>query len=96
MHLATALPEEKNCLTITTLQAVKDNDLSDKLVVREQTLSTQMNYPNHCIIVKITIIIFNVPKQNDFLTRDRHISCGAQKNLVVVDFSEEKMSCFVV
>ena len=55
-----------------------------------------MNDPSHCIIVKIIIIIFNVSEQNDFLIRDRHISCGAQKNLVVVDFSEEKMSCFVV
>jgi len=55
-----------------------------------------MNDLSHCIIVKITIIIFNVPEQNDFQTCDRHISCGAQKNLVVVDFSEEKMSCFVV
>jgi len=54
-----------------------------------------MNDPSHCIIVKIIIIIFNVSEQNDFLIRDRHISCGAQKNLVVVDFSEEKMSCFV-
>ena len=70
MQLATALPEEKNCLTITTLQAVKDNDLSDKHVVSEQTLSTQMNDPSHCIIVKITIIIFNLPEQNDFQTHE--------------------------
>jgi len=74
--LVTALPEEENCLTTTTLQAVKDNALLDKPVVREQTLSTQMNDPSHCIIVKITIIIFNVPEQNDFQTCDRHISCG--------------------
>jgi len=69
MQLATALPEEVNCLTTTTLQAVKDNDLLDKLVVREQTLSTQMNELSHCIIVKMTIIVFNVPEQNDFQTR---------------------------
>ena len=70
MQLATALPEEENCLTTTTLLAVKDNDLSDKLVVCEQTLSTQMNDPSHCIIVKITIIIFNLPEQNDFQTHE--------------------------
>ena len=60
MELATTLLEDNNCLTTTTLEAVKDNDLSDKHVVSEQTLSTQMNDPSHCIIVKITIIIFNV------------------------------------
>ena len=66
-------------------EAVKDNDLSNKPVVREQTLLTQMN-KNYCINLKMRLTIFNVPKQNDFQTRDRHISCGAQKNLVVVDF----------
>jgi len=69
MQLATTFPEEDNCLTTTTLQAVKDNDLSDKPIVRQQTLSTQMNEPSHCIIVKMAIIIFNVPEQNDFQTR---------------------------
>ena len=76
-------------------EAVKDNDLSNKPVVREQTLLTQMN-KNYCINLKMRLTIFNVPEQNDFQTCDRHISCGTQKNLVVVDFLEEKMSCFVV
>jgi len=75
--------------------AVKDNSLSNKYVVREQTLLTQMNR-NYCINLKMRLTISNVPEQNDFQTRDRHISCSAQKNLVVVDFLEEKMSCFVV
>jgi len=43
MKLATALPENNNWLTTTTLKAVKDNGLSNKSVVREQTLLTQMN-----------------------------------------------------
>jgi len=84
MELSTALPENNNCLTTTTLEAVKDNGLSNKSVVHEQTLLTQMNQGSHCIIVILTI--FNVPEQNNFQTRDRHISCGAQKMRVVVDF----------
>ena len=54
------------------LEAVKDNGLSNKLVVREQTLLTQMN-TNDCINLKSRLTIFNVPKQNDFQTHDRHI-----------------------
>ena len=71
-------------MTITILEAVKDNGLSNKPIVREQTLLTQMNQGSDCIILRLTT--FNVPEQNDFQTRDRHISCGAQKNRVVVDF----------
>jgi len=70
MELATALPEDKNCLTTTTLEAVKDNGLSNKPVVREQTLLTQMNQGNDCIILKVRLTIFNVPEQNDFQTCD--------------------------
>jgi len=66
------------------LEAVKDNGLSNKLVVREQTLLTQMNQGSDCIILRLTT--FNVPERNDFQTCDQHISCGAQKNRVVVDF----------
>ena len=84
MELATALPENNNWLTTTTLEVVKDNGLSNKPVVCEQTLLTQMNQGSDCIILRLTT--FNVPKQNDFQTRDRHISCGGQKNQVVVDF----------
>ena len=84
MELATTLPENNNWLTTTTLEAVKDNGISNKHVVREQTLLTQMNQGSDCIILILTT--FNVPEQNDFQTRDRHISCGAQKNRVVVDF----------
>ena len=51
------------------LEAVKDNDLSNKHVVREQTLLTQMN-TNNCINLKIRLTIFNVLEQNDFQTRD--------------------------
>ena len=54
------------------LEAIKDNGLSNKPVVREQTLLTQMN-TNDCINLKIRLTIFNVPKQNDFQTHDRHI-----------------------
>jgi len=86
MELATALPEENNCLTTTTLEVVKDNGLSNKHVVHEQTLLSQMNQGSDCIILKVRLTIFNVPEQNDFQIRDRHISCGAQKNRVVVDF----------
>ena len=50
-------------------EAVKDNDLSNKPVVREQTLLTQMN-TNDCINLKIRLTIFNVPEQNDFQTCD--------------------------
>ena len=67
------------------LEAIKDNNLSNKHVVREQTLLIQMN-TNDCINIKIRLTIFNVPEQNYFQTRDQYISCGAQKNLVVVDF----------
>ena len=67
------------------LEAVKDNDLSNKHVVREQTLLTQMN-TNDCLNLKIRLIIFNVPEQNDSHRRDRYILCDAQKNLLVVDF----------
>ena len=86
MKLVITLPENSNWLTTTTLEAVKDNGLSNKPVVREQTLLTQMNQGSHCIILKVRLTIFNVPEQNDFQTCDRHISCGAQKNRVVVDF----------
>ena len=58
------------------LEAVKDNGLSNKPVIREQTLLTQMN-TNDCINLKIRLTIFNVPEQNDFQTHDRHIYCGA-------------------
>ena len=84
MELATTLPENNNWLTTTMLEAVKDNDISNKPVVREQTLLTLMNQGSDCIILRLTT--FNVPEQNDFQTGDRHISCGAQKNQVVVDF----------
>jgi len=84
MKLVTASPENNNWLTTTTLEVVKDNGLSNKPVVCEQTLLTQMNQGSDCIILRLTT--FNVPKQNDFQTRDRHISCDAQKNRVVVDF----------
>ena len=70
MELAIALPEDKNCLTITMLEAVKDNGLSNKPVVREQTLLTQMNQGSDCIILKVRLTIFNVPEQNDFQTCD--------------------------
>ena len=73
-------------MTITILEAVKDNGLSNKPIVREQTLLTQMNQGSDWIILKVRLTIFNVPEQNDFKTRDRHISCGEQKNRVVVDF----------
>jgi len=86
MELVTALSEDNNCLTTTTLETVKDNGLSNKPVVREQTLLTQMNQGSHCIILKVRLAIFNVPKQNYFQTCDPHISCNAQKNRVVVDF----------
>ena len=88
MELSTALPENNNCLTTTTLEEVRDNGLSNKPVVHEPRLyhavTGQMNQRSHCIIVILTI--FNVPEQNHFQTRGRHISCGAQKNQVVVDF----------
>jgi len=84
MELATALPENNNWLTTTTLEAVKNNSLSNKPIVREQTLLTQMNQGSDCIILRLTT--FNVPEQNDFQTHDRHISFGAQKNRVVVKF----------
>jgi len=84
MELSTALPENNNWLTTTTLKVVKDNGLSNKPVVREQTLLTLMNQGSDCIILRLTT--FNVPEQNDFQRHDRHISCGAQKNRVVVDF----------
>ena len=54
------------------LEAVKDNGHSNKLVVHKQTLLTQMN-TNDYINLKIRLTIFNVPEQNDFQTRDRHI-----------------------
>ena len=66
------------------LEALKDNDLSNKPVVGDQTLLTQMN-TNDCINLKIRLTIFNVPEQNDFQTHGQHISCGAQNNLVMVD-----------
>ena len=50
-------------------EAVKDNDLSNKPVVYEQTLLTQMNR-NDCINPKMRLTIFNVPEQNNFQTRD--------------------------
>ena len=50
-------------------EAVKDNNLSNKPVVSEQTLLTQMN-TNDCINLKIRLTIFNVPEQNDFQTCD--------------------------
>ena len=71
MELPTALPENNNCLTTTALEAARDNGLSNKPIVHEQILLTQMNQGSHCIIVILTI--FNVPEQNDFQTRDRHI-----------------------
>ena len=71
MELSTTLPENNNCLTTTILEAVKDNGLSNIPVVREQTLLTQMNQGSDCIILRLTT--FNVPEQNDFQTRDRHI-----------------------
>ena len=86
MELSTALPENNNCLTTTMLEAIRDNGLSNKPVVHEQTLLSQMNQGSDCIILKVRLTIFNVPEQNDFQTRDRHISCSAQKNRVVVDF----------
>ena len=70
MELATALPENNNWLTTTMLEAVKDNGLSNKLVVREQTLLTQMNQGSDCIILRLTT--FNVPKQNDFQTQKKN------------------------
>ena len=36
-----------------------------------------------------------LPKQNDSHTHDQCILRDAQKNLVVIDFKEGKMSCFV-
>ena len=54
------------------LEVVKGNGLSNKPVVREQTLLTQMN-TNDCINLKIRLIIFNLPEQNDFQTCGRHI-----------------------
>ena len=38
MELSNALPENNNCLTTTTLEAIRDNGLSNKLVVHEQRL----------------------------------------------------------
>ena len=38
MELSTALLENNNCLTTTTLEAVRDNGLSNKPVVHEQRL----------------------------------------------------------
>ena len=54
------------------LEVIKDNSLSNKAVVLARTLLTQMN-TNDCINLKIRVTIFNVPEQNDFQTRDRHI-----------------------
>ena len=51
------------------LEVVKGNGLSNKPVVREQTLLTQMN-TNDCINLKMRLTIFNVPEQNNFQTRD--------------------------
>ena len=68
MELSTALLENNNWLTTTTLKAVKDRGLSNKPIVREQTLLTQMNQGSNCIILRLTT--FNVPEQNDFQTRD--------------------------
>ena len=84
MELSTALPENNNWLTTTTLKVVKDNGLSNKPVVREQTLLTLMNQGSDCIILRLTT--FNVPKQNDFQTRDRYRLYDAMKNLPAVDF----------
>ena len=84
MELATALPENNNWLTTTTLEAIKNNSLSNKPIVREQTLLTLMNQGSDCIILRLTT--FNVPKQNDFQTRDRYRLYDAMKNLPAVDF----------
>ena len=54
------------------LEAIKDNGLSNKPVICEQTLLTKMN-TNDCINIKIRLTIFNVLEQNNFQTRDRHI-----------------------
>jgi len=37
-----------------------------------------------------------LPEQNDSLAHDQCILRDAHKNLVAVDFKEEKMLCFVV
>ena len=53
------------------LEAVKDNDLSNKPVVGDQTLLTQMNQGSDCIILRLTT--FNVPERNDFQTCVGHV-----------------------
>jgi len=58
------------------LEAIKDNDLLNKLVVHAQTILSQMN-TNACINLKIRLSIFNVPEQNDCHRRDRYILCDA-------------------
>ena len=60
------IPRPQQC------EVVKDNGLSNKYVVRAQILLTQMNTYD-CINLKIRLTMFNVPEQNDFQTRDRHI-----------------------
>ena len=40
-------------------------------------------------------IMMNLPEQNDCHRHDQYILRDAQKNLLVVDFLEEKTSCFV-
>ena len=60
------IPRTQQC------EVVKDNGLSNKYVVHAQILLTQMNTYD-CINLKIRLTMFNVPEQNDFQTRDRHI-----------------------
>ena len=60
------IPRPQQC------EVVKDNGLSNKYVVRAQILLTHMNTYD-CINLKIRLTMFNVPEQNDFQTRDRHI-----------------------
>ena len=46
MELFTALPKNNNCLTTTALEAARNNGLSNKPVVHEQTLYHTLIVPN--------------------------------------------------
>jgi len=48
MELVTALPEDDTCLTITKLEAVRENGLLNKLVTHAQTILSYYNTIN-CI-----------------------------------------------
>ena len=67
------------------IQAVRDNVLLNKPVVYAKKMLTQ-SYKTHCINIKKTLHIYNVPQQNDCHTHDRYKLYDAMKNLPAVDF----------